>query len=809
MNFSSQSFRVAYPPDDVSNAEIGEVQDSGSLMLSTSLKVVAKSSKDLSAIRVAPGAASSQGCSLQWRGLASYVRLYLDISSLGRLSGWNYTLACELVLSLVPSGGPVLCDWIAILRQDENGAFLFHRKIEDRVRFAPGDTRRSWALQLTSEEMQEAGRLVIAIHCSAAEAKFDLEHFGIRVQSLETRQATFTAWVGGVVEGWTRTDEAALWLSPATDGADEEVNFPLNFGRFSRLSPAISDAQAPIAAHVVSGGDIVAYLDLTCLPTNLRPPEVIELADPEGSISPLIAEWLHERGKVELLWMLGDGMGGPHLSEPARHAFALYGARALLDINAVESAYQGLLETTGDNIHFQAMPPAVRRKMRLSFVRACVRSGRPREAEQILRDMLLADPLDWECYFQLAILAVDVGSASRLTNLQIADALNQKLSTAMLVVILEDLLARGRVDEAWVRALRELKLRGERGRELWLTLGNIHLARGDLRNWSASVRRLFAEMELAEPEFHIFRDPAEDVFHRLEVSANLPEPVQTQDDLISVVMTTYNAEHTVKRAVRSVLAQSYRNLRLIIVDDCSTDDTMALLRHLQTQDSRIEILQTPFNVGTYCAKNMALERFESDYFTFHDSDDWMHPERLAIHHRYMKEAPHVLCTTSRWYRMDTRGIAIPRQGGGYLHDNPGSAFFHKSVIERIGYFDSVRVGADTELAGRIRRCFGSVSVQIIAKPLAIGLHHSASLTRSGATAFDEYRYSALRVAYWESWIEWQRRTASKGGGTADFYVPFPHHIRSFPAPAGIVPERVADLEPAGRAKDMGRLRAVS
>lgn len=575
-----------------------------------------------------------------------------------------------------------------------------------------------------------------------------------------------------------------------------EDGVSLSYGRF--LHQITSDAIFVEEGHgavVVAGDDILAYSDLSRMPPTLRFTAPDDRALVGGDASTFMAEWLYDRGKVELLWMLGDEAGRFGLSDAARYAFALFGAKALLDINAVESAYQGLHDASS-SAHFEEMPRAIRRKIRLSFVRACVRSGRSREAEAILRQMVLTDPLDWECYFHLGTTAVDGTTSQRLTYFNIAAALNPKMPVAMLTAVIEAMLARGQVDEAWARALVELKARGARGRELWLTLGNIHLARGDLASWSASLRRVFTEMDLVEPDFHIARDPAEDVFHRLEGPSDLPPPAQPQDDLISVIMTTYNAERTVKKAVLSVLAQSYQNLRLIVVDDCSTDDTMVLLRQMQKQDGRIEILQTPCNVGTYCAKNMALQRFKSDYFTFHDSDDWMHPQRLATHHAVMKDAPQLLCTTSRWCRMDARGVVIPRQGGGYLHDNPGSAFFHSSVIERLGYFDSVRVGADTEFAGRIRRCFGAASVQVIAKPLAIGLHHSLSLTRSGIAAFDEYRYSAVRVAYWESWIARQRQLASQAANADAFYVPFPHHPRSFQAPPEIVPENIDQFEPA-------------
>lgn len=319
-----------------------------------------------------------------------------------------------------------------------------------------------------------------------------------------------------------------------------------------------------------------------------------------------------------------------------------------------------------------------------------------------------------------------------------------------------------------------------------------HLARGDRVNWAACVRRIFSQNGLSEPNLEVARDPGEDVFHCLAGTA-VPLPAPEGAPLVTVIMTAYNAERTIKAAVHSVLAQTYRNLRLVVVDDHSTDDTRAILGQIQAQDGRLEILQTPFNAGTYFAKNLALAARTSDYFTFHDSDDWMHPERIALHLEAMQAAPRLACTMSRWYRMDQRGTAVARRSGGYVHDNPASTFFDASLVERIGFFDCVRTGADTEFVGRIRRRFGDASLKVIPKPLAIGLHHSASLTRSGAAAFDEHRFSAPRLAYWESWVDWHRRCVLGEGGVQDLYLPFPHHPRRFAAPPEILSEG-----PAGR-----------
>lgn len=794
MDLPRRVLSVSYPSSDDSDL-VGIVSsDRKFLVFSDYMNLSCKKSEDLrfiSAVRDPSDLAA--GLSLQWPALKGYVRLYLNIAPLLEAAdSEGHTIHCQAKLSLAPLSGPLQCDWVALVRKDAKDAFVFHRTLESSIRLAPGDGERAWDLHLTGREVAEARPLFLAIQVPAAAAHFQLRHFGMRLTAIESSRGAVSICLGRLLEGWARADDAELRIG-TRDGQASGPPLPVGYGHFALPIEACSppDAQQDASyALLTSGGDMIACLDLQ---------SAFACADQSTAADPVTpapshreVESLYLRGKIELIWRLAETDLLPDLPESVRYGLSMYSARMSLALNASETAYVGLREALQATSALKGLPADVQRKTRLIFARACVRSGRPDEAEAALREMLSVDPFDWECYFHLAAIAGESDPEARRTYLRLAETVNQKLPNQALTVLIEDLLAQNRCDEAWVRGLAELKAREAQGLELWLTLANVHLTRGDRVNWAASVRRLFGGLGLVEPVFDVALDPMEDVFHRL-TSQPIARVPKDQDALVTVIMTAFNAERTVKAAIRSVLDQTYRNLRLVVVDDNSTDDTLLLVRQMQAQDDRIEVLRTPFNVGTYCAKNIALTRFDSDYFTFHDSDDWMHPERIAIHLETMRSDPQIVCTTSRWYRMDHRGMAMVRMLGGYLHDNPASTFFHRDVVERIGYFDSVRTGADTELVERIRRRFGPSSVQVIAKPLAIGLHHSASLTRSGAMAFDERRFSAPRLAYWESWVNWHRRSIIKGDGGTDLYMPFPHFPRRFPAPEEVVPEQIEAL----------------
>ncbi len=108
------------------------------------------------------------------------------------------------------------------------------------------------------------------------------------------------------------------------------------------------------------------------------------------------------------------------------------------------------------------------------------------------------------------------------------------------------------------------------------------------------------------------------------------------DDLVSVIMPSYNTEKFISDAVKSVLAQTYKNWELIIVDDCSTDGTDKVLEPFLT-DSRIVYIKNKENKGAAYSRNLALERAKGKWIAFLDSDDLWKPEKLTKQIAFMEK----------------------------------------------------------------------------------------------------------------------------------------------------------------------------
>jgi glycosyltransferase involved in cell wall biosynthesis len=169
---------------------------------------------------------------------------------------------------------------------------------------------------------------------------------------------------------------------------------------------------------------------------------------------------------------------------------------------------------------------------------------------------------------------------------------------------------------------------------------------------------------------------------------------------ISVIMPVYKVERFVRAAVESVLAQSFRDFELLIVDDLSPDGSIAICQSFA--DPRIRVIRHCENRGLAGARNTGIRAARGELLAFIDSDDCWHPDKLARHVEHLAARPAVGVSFSRSAFIDEQGTPnrcyqMPRLTGigpgYYLCRNPignGSA----PVIRR-AVFDAIRyVGED-------------------------------------------------------------------------------------------------------------------
>lgn len=97
------------------------------------------------------------------------------------------------------------------------------------------------------------------------------------------------------------------------------------------------------------------------------------------------------------------------------------------------------------------------------------------------------------------------------------------------------------------------------------------------------------------------------------------------EPLVSILMTAYNRERYISEAIESVLASTYQNWELIIVDDCSKDDTVSIARSYEARDNRIKVYINERNLGDYPNRNKAAGYAKGKYLMSCDSDDSLLP----------------------------------------------------------------------------------------------------------------------------------------------------------------------------------------
>lgn len=119
-----------------------------------------------------------------------------------------------------------------------------------------------------------------------------------------------------------------------------------------------------------------------------------------------------------------------------------------------------------------------------------------------------------------------------------------------------------------------------------------------------------------------------------------------QQELVSVIMPTFNASKYLADSIESILGQTYTNLELLITDDNSSDETRKILDQFAQKDSRIKVEYLKENYGPGIARNKSIERAEGRYIAFCDCDDRWLPEKLEKQIRHMTRKDCALCSSS-------------------------------------------------------------------------------------------------------------------------------------------------------------------
>ena len=163
------------------------------------------------------------------------------------------------------------------------------------------------------------------------------------------------------------------------------------------------------------------------------------------------------------------------------------------------------------------------------------------------------------------------------------------------------------------------------------------------------------------------------------------------NNLVSIIMPSYNTAKYIGDSIDSVINQSHTNWELLIVDDCSTDNTEEVVASYK--DERIRFIKKDKNSGAAESRNIALKEAKGKWIAFLDSDDTWECEKLEKQIRFMVENDYKFTYTD--YRIQLNGTWLP-----YIYTGPQKV--NERKMKDYCYFSTITVMYDREYVGLIQ-----------------------------------------------------------------------------------------------------------
>lgn len=236
--------------------------------------------------------------------------------------------------------------------------------------------------------------------------------------------------------------------------------------------------------------------------------------------------------------------------------------------------------------------------------------------------------------------------------------------------------------------------------------------------------------------------------------------------LISVVMANFRGAAHLVPTMSAVLAQTERRLELILVDDCSDDESVPIARRIAAADSRVRVIAAPHNQGPAATRNMALDAAKGEWIAIVDSDDLIHPERFARLIAAAQAADTDIVADDMVYFgavSDPQGRSLLQplaltapvkvDTALYLRANSGDPqvpalgylkpIFRRGILEGRRYDPQLRIGEDYDLV--LRLLIEGANFLLLPDPLYAYRRHAGSISHRLSVATVEAMLNAHRA----------------------------------------------------------------
>ena len=223
----------------------------------------------------------------------------------------------------------------------------------------------------------------------------------------------------------------------------------------------------------------------------------------------------------------------------------------------------------------------------------------------------------------------------------------------------------------------------------------------------------------------------------------------------SIIIPLYNRERTISRAIDSILNQTFQDFELIIVDDCSIDNSATLVREFQLQDSRIKYLKNDINQERCISRNKGIQSTTGKYICFLDSDDYHLPFHLeTFHNKILEEKePKAFLFTSAWNETEegvrTERICPVIGNMDFYHYflnytvNPQRWCIEQSIAKSILFDSEIIICEDLDFSLRIVQA--GISIIQIPLPTTVYVASSDSFTYGDSLKWEKELFYLKRI----------------------------------------------------------------
>lgn len=247
--------------------------------------------------------------------------------------------------------------------------------------------------------------------------------------------------------------------------------------------------------------------------------------------------------------------------------------------------------------------------------------------------------------------------------------------------------------------------------------------------------------------------------------------------LVSIVMSAWRPGEEIFTAVRSVIDQTYQDWELLVTDDASGPEYDEVFSQLSMLDSRVHVIRNDQNAGTYVRRNEALRGASGEFVTFHDSDDWSHPQRIEMQVSDLAAHPGRIGNIVRHARTTEDLSFATNRGTALTLTEPAIMFRRKEALAAAGFYDAIRKGADREYRLRLEAVTDS-HVALIGPMAPLQLMLASPTSLSGSD-FGPGWMTPARVAYRTAVDRYHEQIRA---GFAEGRIAFPQPVRRFVAP---------------------------